>query len=231
MKKTVFKGYIKMKINAIITAGGTGSRFGTKNKLLEKVYDKEIIRYTIEAFDKSNVDEIIICSHLSIIDELKEMFKDYNKVKITEGGATRQQSVYNGLLYDICDYVVIHDGARPMISTDIINHCIEMVKDVKALTVATKTIDTIKEVEHGKIIKTIDRAKLYNTQTPQAFEYNLIKKAHEKLIEQNFTDDAGMLETLEQTVYILDGSYKNIKITTQTDIEIAKIFLQNYSSN
>lgn len=215
------------KINAIITAGGTGSRFGTKNKLLEKVYGKEVIYYTIEAFNKSNVDQIIICSHISIINELKEMFKPFPKVKITEGGATRQESVYKGLLYDECDYAVIHDGARPMISTDIINHCIEMVKDVKALTVATKTIDTIKEVENGKIIKTIDRAKLYNTQTPQAFEYELIKRAHEKLIDKNFTDDAGMLESLGQTVYILDGSYKNIKITTQTDIEIAKIFLKN----
>ena len=97
---------------------------------------------------------------------------------------------------------------------------------LSALTVATKTIDTIKEVEHGKIVKTIDRAKLYNTQTPQAFEYKLIKNAHEKLKDKNFTDDAGMLEELGETVYILDGSYKNIKITTQIDIETAKIYLK-----
>ena len=113
-----------------------------------------------------------------------------------------------------------------MITTDMINHCIEMVKDMKALTVATKTIDTIKEVENGKIIRTIDRSKLYNTQTPQAFEYKIIKHAHDTLKDQNFTDDAGMLEALGETVYILDGSYKNIKITTQFDIETAKIFLK-----
>ena len=95
----------------------------------------------------------------------------------------------------------------------------------KALTVATKTIDTIKEFQDGKIIRTIDRAKLYNTQTPQAFQYDLIKDAHIKLYGQNFTDDAGMLEALGQTVYILNGSYKNIKITTQNDIEIAKVYL------
>lgn len=215
-----------MKVNAIITAGGTSSRFGNKNKLLEKVYEKEIIRYTIDAFENSNVDEIIICSHISILNELKEIFKDYKKVRFTEGGATRQQSVYNGLNAGLCDYVIIHDGARPMISMDIINNCIEMVKDMRALTVATKTIDTIKEVENGKIVKTIDRAKLYNTQTPQAFEYDLIKSAHEKLKDKNFTDDAGMLEELGETVYILDGTYKNIKITTQIDIETAKIFLK-----
>lgn len=215
-----------MKINAIITAGGTSSRFGNKNKLLEKVYGKEIIKYTIDAFETSDVDDIVVCSHVSIMDELKQLFKDYPKVVFTEGGSTRQQSVYNGLKFSACDYVIIHDGARPMITTDMVNHCIEMVKDMKALTVATKTIDTIKEVENGKIIRTIDRSKLYNTQTPQAFEYSMIKHAHDTLKDQNFTDDAGMLEALGKTVYILDGSYKNIKITTQFDIETAKIFLK-----
>lgn len=216
---------MNFKVNAIIPAGGTSSRFGNKNKLLEKIYDKEVIRYTIEAFEKSEVDEIIICSNINIIDELKEIFKNSQKVKIIEGGATRQESVFNGLKASECDYVLIHDGARPMISTDLINSAIEEVKTKKALTVATKTIDTIKEVIDGKIVRTIDRAKLYNTQTPQAFEYNLIKDAHIKLYGKNFTDDAGMLEELGQTVYILNGSYKNIKITTQNDIDIAKIYL------
>ena len=114
-----------------------------------------------------------------------------------------------------------------MITTDLINTAIDEVVFKNALTVATKTIDTIKEVVDGKIVKTIDRSKLYNTQTPQAFKYNLIKDAHEKLSGQNFTDDAGMLEALGQTVYILNGSYKNIKITTQNDIDIAKVYLIN----
>ena len=217
---------MNFKVNAIIPAGGTSSRFGNKNKLLEKINNKEVIRYTVEAFEKSDVDEIIICSNISIIDELKEIFKVCSKVKIIEGGATRQQSVFNGLQSSECDYVLIHDGARPMITTDLINLAIEEVITKKALTVATKTIDTIKEVTDGKIIRTIDRSKLYNTQTPQAFEYNLIKDAHQKLYGQNFTDDAGMLEYLGQTVYIINGSYKNIKITTQNDIDIARIYLE-----
>lgn len=217
---------MNFKVNAIIPAGGTSSRFGNKNKLLEKINNKEVIKYTVEAFEKSEVDEIIICANISIIDELKEIFKNSPKVKIIEGGSTRQESVFNGLQASECDYVLIHDGARPMITTDIINLAIEEVITKKALTVATKTIDTIKEVSDGKIIKTIDRAKLYNTQTPQAFEYNLIKNAHQKLYGQNFTDDAGMLEQLGETVYIINGSYKNIKITTQNDIQIAKIYLE-----
>jgi len=200
------------KINAIIPAGGTSSRFGNKNKLLD-------------AFEAANVDEIIICANITIVDELKNIFKDYKKVRIIEGGETRQASVFNGLKSAECDYVLIHDGARPMITTDLINSAIEMVKDKKALTAATKTIDTIKEVVDGKIIRTIDRSKLYNTQTPQAFEYNLIKRAHEKLAGHSFTDDAGMLEELGYDVYILNGSYKNIKITTQNDIDVAKTYL------
>lgn len=217
---------MNFKINAIIPAGGTSSRFGNKNKLLEKINGKEVIKYTVEAFEKSNANEIIICANVSIIDELKEIFKESPKVRIIEGGSTRQQSVFNGLQASQCDYVLIHDGARPMITTDLINLVIEEVITKKALTVATKTIDTIKEVIDGKIIRTVDRAKLYNTQTPQAFEYNLIKEAHQKLYGQNFTDDAGMLEELGQTVYIVNGSYKNIKITTQNDIDIAKIYLE-----
>ncbi|OLA76942.1 MAG: 2-C-methyl-D-erythritol 4-phosphate cytidylyltransferase [Candidatus Melainabacteria bacterium 35_41] len=213
------------KINAIIPAGGTSSRFGNKNKLLEKINGKEVIKYTVQAFENSNVDEIIICANVSIIEELQEILKDCRKVKIIEGGETRQASVFNGLKASECDYVLIHDAARPMITTDLVNQTIEMVKDKNALTVATKTIDTIKEVEDGKITRTIDRAKLYNTQTPQAFKYELIKDAHTKLYGKNFTDDAGMLEELGETVYILNGSYKNIKITTQNDIDIAKIYL------
>lgn len=213
------------KVNAIIPAGGTSSRFGNTNKLLEKINGKEVIKYTVDAFEASNADEIIICANISIIDELNRIFADSKKVKIIEGGQTRQASVFNGLKVSECDYVLIHDGARPMITTDLINSAIEMVKDKKALTVATKTIDTIKEVVDGKIIRTIDRSKLYNTQTPQAFEYNLIMNAHQKLIGQNFTDDAGMLEELGVDVYILNGSYKNIKITTQNDIDVAKVYI------
>lgn len=216
---------MNFKVNAIIPAGGTSSRFGKSNKLLEKIGEKEVIKYTVEAFEKSNVDEIIICANVAIIDDLKKILNDCKKVRIIEGGASRQESVFNGIKACECDYVLIHDAARPMITTDLINTAIDEVVFKNALTVATKTIDTIKEVVDGKIVKTIDRSKLYNTQTPQAFRYDLIREAHEKLSGQNFTDDAGMLEALGQTVYILNGSYKNIKITTQNDIDIAKIYL------
>jgi len=214
-----------MTVNAIITAGGNSSRFGNKNKLLEKINGKEVIRYTVEAFLSSNADKIIICANISIMDALKEMFQDESRVEIIEGGATRQESVFKGLEHRKCDYVLIHDGARPVISPELINICIEMVKEVCSLSVMTKTIDTIKEVENGIITKTIDRTKLYNTQTPQAFKYDLIYDAHKKFAGKNYTDDAGMVEDMGLPVYVVDGSYRNIKITTQNDIDVAKIYL------
>lgn len=215
-----------MKISAVITAGGTSSRFGKTNKLLEKINGKEIIKYTVDAFKNSNVDEIIISTNSSIINILTDFFKSYENVKIVQGGNSRQASVFNGLKATNCDYVLIHDGARPMITPEIINKTIATVVEKKAVSLMTKTVDTIKEVdENGKIIRTIDRSKLYNTQTPQAFEYNLIKMAHDKLQDQNFTDDAGMVEFLGKDVYIVDGDYKNIKVTTKSDLALAEIYL------
>ena len=112
-----------MKTVAMIMAGGASSRFGKTNKLLEKINGKEVICYTIEAFEKSAVDEIVICANKSIISDLQKMFFH----KIVEGGATRQESVSNGLNAIDCDYVLIHDAARPMITPEIINNTIELV--------------------------------------------------------------------------------------------------------
>ena len=216
-----------MKINAIIPAGGTSSRFGNTNKLLEKINNKEIIKYTVEAFIQADIEDIVICSNSSIIEILSKMFNQYKNIKIIEGGKTRQESVFNGLKVLDSDYVLIHDGARPMITTQIIKNTITSVVEKKAVSVMTKTIDTIKEVdEQGRIIKTIDRSKLYNTQTPQAFEYKLIRQAHETLIDKSFTDDAGMVEFLGKDVYIVEGDYRNIKVTTKSDLALAKTYLE-----
>lgn len=215
-----------MRFSAIITAGGTSSRYGNTNKLLEKVNGKEIIKYTVEAFLKSEVDEIIICANSSIIEILSEFFSNLDKIKIVEGGATRQESVFNGLNAAKCDYVLIHDGARPMISESVIENVISEVQVKKAVSVMTKTVDTIKEVgADGKIIRTLERSKLYNTQTPQAFEYNLIKSVHDKLSDKSFTDDAGMVEAFGYDVYAVEGDYRNIKVTTKSDLALAKEYL------
>jgi len=212
--------------SVIITAGGTSSRYGNKNKLLEKIKDKTVIEETVNKFlSFNNVTEIIIPVNDSISEELKELLKD-KKIKIIAGGSTRQKSVYNGLKCVNNDYVLIHDGARPLVTTDTIKETMDMTLKYNAVSVMAKTTDTIKEVdESGKIIRTIDRSKLYNTQTPQGFKTCLIKDAHEKLADGNYTDDCSMLEAVNVPVYMVNGNYTNIKITVKNDLDFARLYI------
>lgn len=214
------------KFSVIIPAGGTSSRYGNTNKLLEKINEKTVIEETVSKFiDFEEIDEIIIPANSSIKEILADILTN-EKIKIIDGGSSRQKSVYNALKQVKNDYVLIHDGARPLIRKDTISYVMEAVLDKNAVTVMTKTTDTIKEVdENGRIIRTIDRSKLYNTQTPQAFKTSIIKEAHEKLHEGNFTDDCSMLEALDVPVYIVNGSYTNIKITIKSDLDFAKLYI------
>ena len=215
-----------MKYSLILTAGGTSSRYGNKNKLLEKIDSKTVIEHALEPFLKfDEIFQIIIPANISVLKDLREMFDD-EKIFVIEGGKTRQESVYIALQKVSGDYVLIHDGARPLITEDIIKDVIVSVREKDAVTVVTKTTDTIKEVdENGRIIRTVDRSKLYNTQTPQAFKTELIKNAHDKLKGGNCTDDASMLEKLNIPVYVVEGSYTNIKITSKSDLDFAKIYI------
>lgn len=212
--------------SVIITAGGTSSRYGNKNKLLELLDDKTVIEHTLSAFlEFDEVMEIIIPTNTSIHYEIKSLLTD-SRIKIVAGGDSRQKSVFNALKYVNNDYVIIHDGARPLIKSGVISQVMDLVCLKNAVSVMTKTTDTIKEVApNGRIIKTIDRSKLYNTQTPQAFKTSLIKDAHEKLKDGNYTDDSSMLEELDIPVYIVNGSYTNIKITTKSDLDFAKLYI------
>ena len=217
-----------MNISLIITAGGTSSRYGNKNKLLEKINGKTVIEYCVEKFlTIKEISKIVIPSNEEIIPEFEKLFKINTKIKIIKGGKNRQESVFNALKFvNEADYVLIHDGARPLVKTEDIRKVIDKMLSDNAAILAVKTIDTIKKVdETGKIIKTIDRSDLYNVQTPQGFKFDLIFEAHKKLEGQNYTDDAGMLEALGQTVYVVEGNYSNFKITTKQDIERMKILI------
>ena len=207
------------KITAIITAGGISQRFGS-NKLLEKIGKYSVIETTILKFlDK--VDEIIIPT----TDETKEFILKSpicnDKIKFASAGATRQKSVYNALLEcKNCDIVLIHDGARPYISSKTIDEAIKLTKENKAVIVGKMAVDTIKFVENDKIKKTIDRSKIFHAQTPQCFEYRLIKELHEKYkTKADFTDDSALLEAegIEPVALIAQGN--NDKITLKEDIK------------
>ena len=210
----------------IVTAGGTSSRYGNKNKLLELIDDKTVIEHTVSNFlEFDSITEVILPVNKSIRDELEKILCD-SRVKLVEGGDTRQKSVYNALQEVSNEYVIIHDGARPIVGTGVISQVMDLVMLKNAVSVMTKTTDTIKEVDNnGRIIRTIDRAKLYNTQTPQAFKTDIIKEAHQKLAEKHYTDDSSMLEELGYPVYVVLGSYTNIKITTKSDLDFAKLYI------
>ena len=206
------------KISAIITSGGSSTRFGA-NKLLEKIDGLTVIETTILKFINL-VDEIVVPCKDDIKEYLLNSGLDLSKIKFCTNGDTRQQSVYNGLL--ACNnpnIVLIHDGARPFIDLETIKKTIELTKEKQAVVVGVRAIDTIKEIKDGKIIRTIDRATIFQAHTPQAFNFELIKSIHEKYKNNpNFTDDSSMVETENVDVYYLEGLKSNIKITTKEDL-------------
>lgn len=213
-----------MKTALIITAGGSSRRYG-KNKLIEKVLGKEVILHTLEAFSGFEFSQIVITSS----EELKKYLEPVlpMSVKLVLGGKTRQESVFNGLkALAPCDFVAIHDGARPLADKETIKNCLEKAYETKAAIVAVRAVDTIKIAdENGLIIETPDRKRLWSVQTPQVFEYKLILDAHKKLEGGDFSDDAGLLEFLGEKVYVSEGKYTNIKITTPSDIKLMNEFL------
>lgn len=215
------------ELSIIVTAGGSSTRYGSTNKLLEKINGKEVIIHSIEAFLPFEPKEIIVSASESLEPVLKKLTQHLDCIKIIHGGATRQESVFNALKKcSTNDLVVIHDAARPLVKPDDIKKCIEKAKETAAAILSVKATDTIKKVDaSGKIIETPNRDFLWCVQTPQIFDYKLIFSAHEKLKGKSFSDDAGMLEALGCDVYVVEGSYSNIKITTKSDIITAQTLL------
>ena len=200
-----------MKLSVIITAGGASVRYG-KDKLLELINGKTVIERSVNAFLPINPDEIIISASEKLEGEIKDKFLSVKNLRIVRGGKTRQESVFNALkACSAPDFVCIHDAARPLVKLENIENCLT---------------DTIKKVDKtGKVIETPDRNTLWCVQTPQIFSYKTIFAAHERLFGKSFSDDAGMLEFLGFPVYIDEGDYSNIKITTPKDILLAELLL------
>lgn len=220
--------------SVIIVAAGSGKRMQRNiNKQFIKLNEKEIISHTIDAFYKNkNIDEIIVC----IKQEEEEFFKkqileknDFKNIKIAYGGKERQDSIYNGLkcVDKNCKIVLIHDGARPFVDNRIIEECISVAKEKKAVVVGVPVKDTIKIVIDGKITDTPNRANLWSAQTPQTFDYSLIKKAYDEAYKSNYygTDDSMLVENIGQEVTMIMGSYENIKITSPEDLNMGEQIL------
>ncbi|UCB51930.1 MAG: 2-C-methyl-D-erythritol 4-phosphate cytidylyltransferase [Candidatus Zixiibacteriota bacterium] len=217
---------------AVIVAGGQGTRIeGKLPKQFLNLGDRPILAHCVQRFEScETVDQIVLvvpedylgyCSQ-TIVDQY-----DFKKVKkIVCGGRERQDSVYLGL--KACPrntrVVAIHDGVRPFVSPRKISESIGRCEEKKAVILAVPAKDTVKRVEGGSVVTTLDRTKLWLVQTPQVFEYSFILDAYEKAIEDGFagTDDAMLIERLGHQVTVVEGEYQNIKITTAEDLAMAE---------
>lgn len=226
------------KTTAIVLAAGKGTRMGTDiAKQYLMINEKPLLYYTLQAFERSLVDQIIVVLGEGEEEYCKAHVLDLYPFKkitaIVTGGKERYNSVYEGLrAAEDCDYVLVHDGARPCLRPQMINKIIEEVKVKKACVLGVPVKDTIKVVQKtGVVVDTPDRSTLMITQTPQAFEYDMLCRAYEKLFQTEnigVTDDAMVVESmLKQEVHMVEGEYSNIKVTTPEDLLIVGQFLNS----
>ncbi len=224
-----------MKTYALIPAGGKGLRLGSEiPKQYLKIKGKEIIAYTLEVFQLSNlIDEIIIAAEENFFPLLEEIKTKYGLAKITrivKGGTTRQDSVLNALnsiakpKYD--DLIVVHDAARPLLDLETLNKAIAFAKEKGNAVTAVKINDTL--FEGSKTVERfLDREKIYSVQTPQIFPYSQLKEAMEKAYAENFqgTDESSLVFRTSNKVNIFTGKSNNLKITSENDLALFEFFL------
>lgn len=218
------------KTAAIILAGGQGERFGKEGgKQLVEIAGKPILTWSAEAFDA--VGDIgllvIVCPEERQEEYLRraiDPFPFVTPVVMAPSGSIRQESAFSGLEFvpDEFEYVVLHDGARPLVSPDLILHTINTVKgniDCDGAVVAHPAIDTLKVVENGVIVGTPDRRVFWNAQTPQAFRMGIYRRAHASALSDGFvgTDDSSLIERLGGKVLVVEGKRDNIKLTVPED--------------
>lgn len=223
------------KASALIAAAGAGERLGKGiNKVFVTVAGKPILAHTLAVFEACEaVGEIIIVTGERDIEAAGDIVGRFGFAKVTHvvaGGAHRQDSVRNGLALATGDIIAIHDAARPMVTTEIIERSIAKAVEMGACVAAVPVIDTIKSASDSIVAATVDRTSLYSVQTPQTFRADLIRRAYQAAYAPSTgsgcsfygTDDAALVERLGEKVAIVPGSYDNIKITTPSDLAIAE---------
>jgi 2-C-methyl-D-erythritol 4-phosphate cytidylyltransferase len=218
------------RVSAIIVAAGEGQRFGF-SKQFAPLGGKLVLDWCLEAFEAhEEVDEVV----LVVKDEAKgkEYLQRYGKVSaVVRGGKERQDSVLSGFqqLDPVqVEIVLVHDGVRPFISGALISRVVRATRERGAAIPVIPVEDTIKIVEGEQVKRTVEREKLFRVQTPQGFLYSTLKKALDKASEEGFygTDEASLVERAGETVAIVQGDVKNIKVTTPEDLKMAEVFCE-----
>ena len=221
---------------AVIVAAGKGRRMGTEvSKQFLPLCGKEILAHSVEKFEEvEKIRDIVLVTGEDSLQDVREMAQEYGWKKIVSvvaGGKERQDSVWNGLqaVSDDTDIVLIHDGVRPFVTEDILNHSIETAVEMGGCVAGVPAKDTIKVCNGENIaVATPDRSTLWQIQTPQTFRKDLIMQAYQKAKAEGFvgTDDASLAEYSGCPVKVIMGSYRNIKITTKEDLLIGEAFLK-----
>ncbi len=220
---------------AIIVAAGLGKRMGSpvpKQFLLLKGHP--VLWYTVRCFNECDeIDGIILVIHKDWLDSCYKITKGFKKIrKITIGGNTRQQSVWQGLnIIEDAEIVLIHDGVRPLVPKALISQVIKETKIWGAVIPALAAKETIKWVEDGFAIKTLPREHTFLVQTPQGFKFYLLKEAYLKAKKEDIiaTDDASLVERLGKKIKVIPGVNQNIKITSTDDLRLAEYYLDSLS--
>lgn len=218
------------KTAAIILAGGSGERFGNDGgKQLVEIDGKPILTWSAEAFDAvGDIGLIVVVCPEERCDEYLrkaiDPFPFVTPVAVAPSGPSRQESAFSGLEYvpDEFEFVMLHDGARPLVTPELIEHTINTVKgniDCDGAVVAHPSIDTLKVVENGVIMGTPDRRVFWNAQTPQIFRAGIYRRAHASALSDGFigTDDSSLMERLGARILVVEGKRDNIKLTVPED--------------
>lgn len=223
-------------MHLLIAAAGSGRRMGSqRNKLLLTLLSKPLLSWTLAAAEASQrISWIGIMGQPGDFADFKAIISDLAMVKPVElipGGATRQESVYNGLqaLPPNADRVLIHDGARCLVTAELFDRSAEAILSCPGLIVAIPVKDTIKVVDESRIVRdTPDRRNLWAAQTPQGFEVKLLKQCHQQGREKGWevTDDAALFEKCGLAVQIVEGEETNLKVTTPVDLSVAEFILR-----
>ncbi len=212
---------------AVVLCAGSGTRMGIdKSKLLLEINGKTVLEKSVEAFlDLPEIDEIIVVCRECDVEAFSELLPDEN-ISFVIGGKTRQGSIQNAVaVIDECDYIIIHDGARPLVSQQAILKTLDAAQITKAAATGVYVKDTIKIVDENlNIVGTPNRKNLVSIQTPQIFDFSVYKKALDNAVKsgRDYTDDCQLVEALGMQVSAVIGDYENIKITTPSDIPLAE---------
>lgn len=220
---------------ALIAAAGIGKRMGSQGKQYAALLGEPVLAHTLRAFqDCPEVQEIIVVANARDLDRCQAVAKDHGIAKVREvvpGGEERQDSIYNGLmaLPQGTQVVVVHDGARPLITPNIISSAFSKLDGWDGVVVGVPAKDTLKRVNGEQVVETLDRRDLWHVQTPQVFKAEMLARAYKKARNEGFygTDDAVLMERLGFRIRMIFGSYGNIKITTPEDLVAAEAILKN----